>query len=140
LVNGSEWAFTDVDAIESVLKILEAHAKVAGEIPCAKSQLALLSFPQSVAPNKWSAQTRGCTVTLLMGRVPSKVGALSQLGLALTHELFHLWIPNGLALKGDYDWFYEGKAFRCSKHQSADGRLVRTRFIRKRWSSPFFMI
>jgi predicted metalloprotease with PDZ domain len=28
--------------------------------------------------------------------------------LALTHELFHFWVPNGLALKGDYDWFYEG--------------------------------
>jgi predicted metalloprotease with PDZ domain len=26
----------------------------------------------------------------------------------LSHELLHLWVPNGLALDGDYDWFYEG--------------------------------
>jgi predicted metalloprotease with PDZ domain len=30
------------------------------------------------------------------------------LSVALSHELFHLWVPNGLALSGDYDWFYEG--------------------------------
>ena len=28
--------------------------------------------------------------------------------MPLTHELFHLWVPNGLALDGNYDWFYEG--------------------------------
>jgi predicted metalloprotease with PDZ domain len=43
-----------------------------------------------------------------MGQTPSRVGALAQLGNALTHEVFHLWIPNGVALDGDYDWFYEG--------------------------------
>jgi predicted metalloprotease with PDZ domain len=43
-----------------------------------------------------------------MNAAPSKVAALAQLQLALTHELFHLWVPNGLALAGDYDWFYEG--------------------------------
>jgi predicted metalloprotease with PDZ domain len=25
-----------------------------------------------------------------------------------THELLHLWVPNSLSLKGDYDWFFEG--------------------------------
>jgi predicted metalloprotease with PDZ domain len=43
-----------------------------------------------------------------MGELPSKVGALAQLSAPLTHELFHLWIPNALTLEGDYDWFYEG--------------------------------
>jgi predicted metalloprotease with PDZ domain len=36
------------------------------------------------------------------------VAALVRLSTPLTHELFHLWVPNGLALKDDYDWFYEG--------------------------------
>ena len=26
----------------------------------------------------------------------------------LAHELFHLWVPNALAMEGDYDWFFEG--------------------------------
>ena len=28
----------------------------------------------------------------------------------LRHELFHLWMPNNLALSGEYSWFYEGFA------------------------------
>jgi predicted metalloprotease with PDZ domain len=37
-----------------------------------------------------------------------RVSALARLEPPLTHELFHLWIPNALRLTGDYDWFYEG--------------------------------
>lgn len=70
--------------------------------------MTLLPLPVPASADRWSAQTRGCAVTILMGKQPSRVGALSQLGNALTHEMFHLWIPNSLALTGDYDWFYEG--------------------------------
>jgi predicted metalloprotease with PDZ domain len=70
--------------------------------------LILFPFPQTAAVTQWSAETKGATVTLLMGKLPSKVGALAQLSTPLTHELLHLWVPNGLALEGDYDWFYEG--------------------------------
>lgn len=108
LLTDGDWPFADNDVLETVRNILELHNKNVGQSPCESASLVLLPFPQASAPNKWSAQTRGCTVTLLMGRVPSKVGALSQLELALTHELFHLWVPNGLALTGNYDWFYEG--------------------------------
>ena len=108
LLMDSDWAFTDEDALETMNKILRFHSDVVGQVPCDRAVLVLMPFPQPTSANKWSAQTRGCTVTLLMGKVPSKVGALSQLGLALTHELFHLWVPNGLTLTSDYDWFYEG--------------------------------
>src|SRR5207249_5397197 len=57
---------------------------------------------------KWSAETRGTSVTILLARQPLKSAALSQLSVPLTHEFFHLWVPNGLDLSGDYDWFYEG--------------------------------
>jgi predicted metalloprotease with PDZ domain len=33
---------------------------------------------------------------------------IGQIGIILTHELFHLWMPNSLSLRGDYDWFFEG--------------------------------
>ena len=108
LLTDGDWSFADNDAVQLVRNILDLHSRSVGQSPCESASLVLLPFPQASAPNKWSAQTRGCTVTLLMGRVPSKVGALSQLELALTHELFHLWVPNGLALTGNYDWFYEG--------------------------------
>ena len=47
-------------------------------------------------------------MVLLSGSQPSKTAALVQLSTPLSHELFHLWIPNGLDLDGDYAWFYEG--------------------------------
>ncbi len=108
LVADGQWAFTDNDAIELATRIIKAHRDVFGSRVFADVTLILIPFPQTVAADKWSAETRGSTVTLLMGRLPSKVGALAQLSTPLTHELFHLWIPNGLALQGDYDWFYEG--------------------------------
>lgn len=107
LVDG-KWAFADLDVAEMAGNILKAHREVFGAIPDGRASLVLLPFPKSVAPTQWSAETRGSTVTLLMGELPSKVGALAQLSAPLTHELFHLWIPNALALEGDYDWFYEG--------------------------------
>jgi hypothetical protein len=108
LVADGQWAFEDSDAIELAARVIKAHREVLGSMPTNRATLILIPFPQQGAGNKWSAETRGSTVTLLMGKVPSKIGALAQLSTPLTHELFHLWVPNGLALDGDYDWFYEG--------------------------------
>jgi hypothetical protein len=108
LVMDGEWAFTDSDALEMATKVLKSHLDVFGVGPGKQLTLILFPFPQTVTADKWSAETRGSTVTLLMGRFPSKTAALAQLSVPLTHELFHLWVPNGLALDGEYDWFYEG--------------------------------
>jgi predicted metalloprotease with PDZ domain len=108
LVLAGEWAFTDAEAIELASKVLKAHQEVFGAAPSRQATLILFPFPQSGAPDKWSAETRGSSVTLLIGKLPSKVAALAQLSVPLTHEFMHFWVPNGLALSGDYDWFYEG--------------------------------
>ena len=68
----------------------------------------LLPLPPTMPGNLWAAETRGSTVVLMSGRLPSKLAARAQLDGSLTHELFHIWVPNGLALEGEYDWFYEG--------------------------------
>ena len=108
MVTDGDWAFTDREALELTGKILKAHREVFGAVTAKQGMLVLFPFPQSAAANQWAAETRGSAVTLLMGKLPSKVGALAQLSTPLTHELFHLWVPNGLVLDGDYDWFYEG--------------------------------
>lgn len=108
LVTDGEWAFADVDVSEMVARILKAHREVFGAMPAQHGTLMLFPFPASAAANQWSAETRGATVTLLMGKLPSKIGALAQISTPLTHELFHLWVPNALVLEGNYDWFYEG--------------------------------
>jgi predicted metalloprotease with PDZ domain len=108
LIADGEWAFTDNDVLDIVHQVLKAHRQVFGGMPARNASLILFPYPQNVSPTQWSAETRGANVTLLMGKLPSKVGALAQLSTPLTHELFHLWVPNALALDGDYDWFYEG--------------------------------
>jgi predicted metalloprotease with PDZ domain len=108
MVTDGDWAFTDREALELAGKILKAHREVFGGIPAKQGMLVLFPFPQSARASEWAAETKAATVTLLMGKLPSKVGALAQLSTPLTHELFHLWVPNGLSLDGDYDWFYEG--------------------------------
>lgn len=108
LVAAGDWAFTDSEALELAAKALKAHRDVFGAVPSRQTTLILFPFPQAGAPDKWSAETRGASVTLLIGKLPSKIAALAQLSVPLTHELLHFWVPNGLALEGDYDWFYEG--------------------------------
>lgn len=103
------WAFSDDEAEDSARDILKIYEEMIGGIPRQHSMLALLPPPQTAgAGNLWNAETRGSTVVLVSGRLPSKLAALAQLDGSLSHELLHLWIPNGLALDGEYDWFYEG--------------------------------
>lgn len=108
-VTAGDWAFTDEEAADSAADILKIHQETAGGAPRLSPTVLLLPLPQTgAAGNLWSAETRGSTVVLVSGRLPSKLAAKAQLDGALTHELFHLWVPNGLALEGEYDWFYEG--------------------------------
>jgi predicted metalloprotease with PDZ domain len=107
-VTTGEWAFTDEDAARMASSILKEHGETFGGSVQGRVLLALAPFPRPLGPERWSAETRGRTVTLLSGRSPSKVAALARLSVPLTHELFHLWVPNALALDGEYDWFYEG--------------------------------
>lgn len=109
LVSAGDWAFTEGEAADSAAEILKIHQETAGGSPRQSPTIVLLPLPQTGAgANLWSAETRGSTVVLVSGRLPSKLAAKAQLDGALTHELFHLWVPNGLALEGEYDWFYEG--------------------------------
>src|ERR1051325_7112468 len=89
-------------------RVYSAHQGTFESGSSTRVMLNVFPFPRPAPPTLWTAETRGATVTLLNGNLPSKVGALAQLSTPLTHELFHLWVPNALALDGDYDWFYEG--------------------------------
>jgi predicted metalloprotease with PDZ domain len=108
VVTDGQWSFTDSEAMDLAARVYAAHRATFESSSSASVMLNLFPFPRPTAPTLWTAETRGATVTLLNGNLPSKVGALAQLSTPLTHELFHLWVPNGLALDGDYDWFYEG--------------------------------
>jgi hypothetical protein len=108
LATTGDWAFEDKEAADSINELLNDYVKTFGGPPRPRILIALAPPPQPAPANFWSAETRGGTVTLLSGRMPSKLAAAAQLDGALGHELIHLWVPNALALEGEYDWFYEG--------------------------------
>ncbi|MFN2455238.1 MAG: hypothetical protein ABR577_13550 [Pyrinomonadaceae bacterium] len=108
LIAAGEWAFTDEDVSQMAGDILREHLTTQGGAAQASAALIVSPFPRAVGAGRWSAETRGGTTFLLLGHAPSRTAALAQLSVPLAHELFHLWIPNGLALDGNYDWFYEG--------------------------------
>ncbi|MDQ3800978.1 MAG: hypothetical protein M3384_16270 [Acidobacteriota bacterium] len=108
LATFGEWQFTDAEALEIAETILSEHRKTFGELPFPKTQILLLPFPQAASFERWRAETRGSTVTIISAPTAFKSSAVNRLHEQLRHEIFHLWIPNSLNLSGNYDWFYEG--------------------------------
>ncbi len=109
LLSGT-WQFTDEEVTQMAREIYAGYRKLFGTGPSTKSQINLLKFPISVSHGTWEADTRGSTITILSADMPFKSQALQRLHEQLRHEIFHLWVPNGLNLSGNYDWFYEGFA------------------------------
>jgi hypothetical protein len=108
LTMSGDWAFSDDEALKIAVRVLKDHSKHVGHNLDGRSVLMLAPLPGSFGPERWSAETRGASVVLLLGRNSSRGPLLGKLEGVLTHELFHLWVPNALPFDGDYDWFFEG--------------------------------
>ncbi|MGZ8843061.1 MAG: M61 family metallopeptidase [Pyrinomonadaceae bacterium] len=108
IITSGKWPFSDNDAIKLAGEIIEEYSRVTRFALKSNAVLMLLPYPGETGPESWSAETRGNNVVLLLGRKASRKRVLAKLGIVLSHELFHLWVPNSLKLIGDYDWFFEG--------------------------------
>lgn len=108
LAIAGEWQFSDDEALQMADSILTEYKKMFGGIPTTRAQIFLLPFSQTTNPDRWRAETRGQTTTIISGALPIKREALQRLHEQLRHEIFHFWIPNAVNLSGNYDWFYEG--------------------------------
>ncbi|MDQ3666872.1 MAG: hypothetical protein M3410_09900 [Acidobacteriota bacterium] len=108
LVASGDWAFADSDALKLAVQIVKEHSKLTNHRLDGRSVILLAPFIGAVGPERWTAETRGVSVVLLLGRNAGGRALLARLGVMLAHELFHLWVPNRVALEGDYDWFFEG--------------------------------
>jgi hypothetical protein len=102
------WAFNDEDFKRVVSDVLKYYDATMGGMPRSRSAVFISPFPTRAAAQEWSAEARGGNVVVLSGQSPSKPLALARLDNVLSHELLHLWVPNGLSLEGEYGWFYEG--------------------------------
>lgn len=70
----------------------------------------LFRFPNDpkMNPGSWQAETRGNNISIISSDMAFRTQSVQRLHEQLRHEMLHLWIPNGVELTGNYDWFYEG--------------------------------
>ena len=108
-INGS-WKFTDEQVLLFTEQLIQEYRKIFGGEPTKKANVFILPFPQNVSFGTWEADTRGNTVTIVSSDMAFDTHSVQRLHEQLRHELFHLWVPNGVALTGRYDWCYEGFA------------------------------
>jgi hypothetical protein len=107
---GGAFSFKDDEAAEFTDQIVAAYTSVFGSAPPQRPLVVIMRFPGDVPPGSWEAETRGRTVTIMSSDMAFSSQSSQRLHEQLRHELFHLWIPNGIELKGQYAWFYEGFA------------------------------
>lgn len=110
LVTNDEWLFTENEAVETALEIYKQYKSLFGSDASDSAQIIFAKFPVPVAAGVWQAETRGGNVTIVSSDMPFRTQSLQRLHEQLRHEIFHLWLPNGVNLSGNYDWFYEGFA------------------------------
>ncbi len=109
-----EWLFTGDEITSFARDIYAKTRETFGENASKDVFVNIFKFPVDVAHGQWQAETRGRNVTLISSDMPFKSQSLQRLHEQLRHEMFHLWIPNGVNLSGNYDWFYEGFALYAS--------------------------
>jgi hypothetical protein len=109
LISGT-WNFDANDMSPIAKEIHDHYSRLLGSNVAGKPFIAIAKFPVQTKPGEWQAETRGRNVTIISSDMPFKTQSLQRLHEQLRHELFHLWIPNGVNLTGKYDWFYEGFA------------------------------
>ena len=110
VVTSGRWHFTPAEAAAMAREVSGELSKILGDTNNGRRQVILSNFPVTTRPGQWAAETRGDTVTIVSSDMPFRTQSLQRLHEQLRHELFHLWIPNGVNLTGSYDWFYEGFA------------------------------
>ena len=110
LALSGEWLFTDAEAANMAGSIFDSYSRQFGQLTTAPRRVFVGKFPVPTRIGAWEADTRGRSVTILSADMPFKAQSIQRLHEQLRHELFHLWLPNGVNLGGNYDWFYEGFA------------------------------
>lgn len=110
LIMSGEWQVTDDEAANMANEIFAFYEKLFGGKSFEKTQIFLGKFPAEVKTGRWEAETRGANITIFSSEMNFKTQSLQRLHEQLRHEIFHLWLPNGVNLAGNYDWFYEGFA------------------------------
>jgi predicted metalloprotease with PDZ domain len=108
VILSGEWPVSDSDVLKSTTRILKEYLRITRFTLKNNAVLMLIPYAGNAGPESWTAETRGNTVVLLLGKNSKPRRVLSRIEIVLSHELLHLWVPNSLQLAGAYDWFFEG--------------------------------
>jgi predicted metalloprotease with PDZ domain len=114
LIISGEWQISDDEAASAAREIFAYYENLFGGKSFKRAQIFLGKFPPEMKTGRWEAETRGASVTIFSSELDFKTQSLQRLHEQLRHEIFHLWLPNGVNLAGNYDWFYEGFALYVS--------------------------
>ena len=123
LVTQGEWKFSEKNLLGDALRLLRDYQELTG----LKLRFTPTIFiaPFHISGSDWKAETRGSTSMLLLNSQASWKNWRAQLSIILTHELFHLWVPNSLQLTADYDWFFEGFTSYIALQEALKLKLIR---------------
>ena len=124
-VSFGDWAFSEKDALKSASKVLEKYFELTHFKLTKRAAVFLAPLQTPSGSTQWKADTRGSTVALVMNPRADIKYWLGQLSVILTHELLHLWVPNSLKLKGNYDWFFEGFTLYVALQTALSLKLIR---------------
>jgi hypothetical protein len=114
LIISGEWQVSDEEALQIAVEIFARYFKIFGRSAFKEMRIFLGKFPPDVKTGRWEAETRGGSVTIFSSEMNFKTQSLQRLHEQMRHEIFHWWLPNGVNLSGNYDWFYEGFALYAS--------------------------
>lgn len=110
LILDDQWKI-EKSVVEKIIKdILLKYENYFGVIPEKNLQIINFKFPKDVGFERWRGETNGANVIIMSAPTTFESQTRQRIQEQLRHELFHLWMPNNLALSGDYSWFYEGFA------------------------------
>lgn len=125
ILTTGERDFSETDAKEMITEILEFYSQRFGRLPEGNIMVSILPLSTGKRNGYWEGETRGRAVTIVSSEMPFRSQSLQRLHEQLRHELFHLWIPNGIRLSGDYSIFYEGLATYSSLRAGVALRRIR---------------
>jgi len=124
LVIDGRWNVEDEEVLQAAGKVLDYYFELTRFKLFRPSAVLVSPLPPSASTALWKAETRGSTVVLLMNPQAQIKNWSGQLGVIFTHEIFHFWVPNALALSGDYDWFFEGFTLYTALQAALDLKLI----------------
>ena len=110
LILDDQWKIETAVVEQIISDILLAYENYFGAIPEKKLNIVNFRFPKDAGFERWRAETNGANIIIMSSPTTFESQTRQRMQEQLRHELFHLWMPNNLALSGEYSWFYEGFA------------------------------